>query len=68
LKMRGKGIPAHDGYSGGDQLVYIQLFTPDKLTAKARSLLEELRKSGEFQPPERDEKGFIRKMKKAFFN
>jgi molecular chaperone DnaJ len=68
LKMRGKGIPAHDGYSGGDQLVYVQLFTPEKLSAKARELLEKLRQSGEFEPKERDEKGFIRKMKKAFFN
>jgi molecular chaperone DnaJ len=66
--MRGKGIPAHDGYSGGDQLVYVQLFTPEKLSAKARELLEKLRQSGEFEPKERDEKGFIRKMKKAFFN
>nr|MBC8477965.1 molecular chaperone DnaJ [bacterium] len=53
LKMRGKGVPAHDGYSGGDQLVYIQIYTPEKLSTTARDLMEELRTTGEFEPQQR---------------
>jgi DnaJ-class molecular chaperone len=31
LRLRGKGIPDVNGYKTGDQLVYINVYTPKKL-------------------------------------
>lgn len=42
LKIRGKGMPALHGRTQGDLYVEIQLKTPQKISRKAKKLLEEL--------------------------
>ena len=55
LKMRGKGIQ-HLSHSGkGDQLVRIQIATPDKLTKEERELLERLATMEHFRAAVRTE-------------
>ncbi|MDD4326297.1 MAG: DnaJ C-terminal domain-containing protein, partial [Candidatus Bathyarchaeota archaeon] len=44
LVLKGKGMPRIRGYGRGDLLVRIGIYVPEKLTAKQRSLLEELAK------------------------
>jgi molecular chaperone DnaJ len=52
LRMRGKGIQ-HLGHSGkGDELVRIQIATPDRLTKEERDLLEKLATLEHFRSPE----------------
>jgi molecular chaperone DnaJ len=52
LRMRGKGIQ-HLGHSGkGDELVRIQIATPDRLTKEERELLETLATLEHFRSPE----------------
>ena len=67
LRLRGKGLRDLNGYGTGDQLVYINVWTPKKLTAEEKAKLESLRQSPNFQPhPDENEKGFFERMKEYF--
>jgi molecular chaperone DnaJ len=67
LRLRGKGIKDINGYDTGDQLVYINVWTPKKLSSEERSMLEKLRNSPNFVPsPDASDKGFFEKMKEFF--
>jgi molecular chaperone DnaJ len=68
LRLRGKGLRDVNGYETGDQLIYINVWTPKKLTAEERAILENLRNSPNFEPnPDSGERGFFERMKE-FFN
>lgn len=68
LRLRGKGLKDLNGYETGDQLIYVNVWTPKKLSAEERSKLESLRDSPNFEPrPDANEKGFFERMKE-FFN
>ena len=67
LRLRGKGIKDVNGYGTGDQLVYVNVWTPKKLTSDEKAILEKLRSSPSFQPnPDKSEKGFFERMKEYF--
>lgn len=67
LRLRGKGIQDINGYSRGDQLIHINVWTPKKLNSEEKALLEKLRHSENFQPrPGKNEKGFFEKMREFF--
>ncbi|ACE06335.1 hypothetical protein Aasi_0979 [Candidatus Amoebophilus asiaticus 5a2] len=69
LRLRGKGIKEVDGYGQGDQLVHIQVWTPDKLNKEEREILEKLKDSSNFIPqPGKQEKNFFEKFKSLFRN
>jgi molecular chaperone DnaJ len=68
LRLRGKGLKDINGYETGDQLIYVNVWTPKKLTPEERAKLESLRSSQNFEPhPDANEKGFFERMKE-FFN
>jgi molecular chaperone DnaJ len=68
LRLRGKGLKDLNGYETGDQLIYVNVWTPKKLTAEERAKLESLKTSPNFEPnPDANEKGFFERMKE-FFN
>jgi len=67
LRLRGKGLKDINGYETGDQLIYINVWTPKKLTTEERAKLESLRSSPNFEPkPDASEKGFFERMKEFF--
>jgi len=67
LRLRGKGLKDINGYETGDQLVYVNVWTPKKLTSEERAKLESLRGSSNFEPqPDSGEKGFFERMKEYF--
>jgi molecular chaperone DnaJ len=67
LRLRGKGIKDLNGYGHGDQLIYINVWTPKKLTPEERAKVESFRNSPNFQPqPDANEKGFFERMKEYF--
>ncbi|MCS7018061.1 MAG: molecular chaperone DnaJ [Cytophagales bacterium] len=67
LRLRGKGIKELNGYTTGDQLVHINIWTPKNLTREERALLEKLRDSPNFKPnPDKAEKSFFERMKEYF--
>jgi molecular chaperone DnaJ len=61
FRLRGKGIPALQGYGQGDQLVVVRVETPTNLNKRQKELLEEFaRISGEDVHPMR--KNFFEKV------
>ena len=67
LRLRGKGLKDINGYDTGDQLIYVNVWTPKKLSADERAKLESLRESPNFEPhPDFNEKGFFERMKEFF--
>jgi len=67
LRLRGKGLKDINGYGVGDQLIYINVWTPKKLSNEEKAVLEKLRTSDNFQPhPDSSEKGFFERMKEYF--
>ncbi|MDC0467835.1 molecular chaperone DnaJ [Bacteroidia bacterium] len=67
LRLRGKGIPDVNGYKTGDQLVYVNVYTPKKLNNEEKKTLQQLMDAENFTPDPTKEKGFFDKMKE-FFN
>jgi molecular chaperone DnaJ len=67
LRLKGKGIKDINGYSRGDQLIMVNVWTPTQLTKEERQTLEALRESPNFKPaPGNSEKSFFDKMKEFF--
>jgi molecular chaperone DnaJ len=67
LRLKGKGIRDINGYSRGDQLIHVNVWTPKQLSKEERQILESLRNSENFKPdPGTSEKSFFDKMKEFF--
>ena len=67
LRLKGKGIKDINGYTKGDQLIMVNVWTPTQLSKEERQTLEALRDSENFKPdPGRQDKSFFDKMKEFF--
>lgn len=67
LRLRGKGLPEVNGYGTGDLLVFVQVWTPAKLSKDEKDLLSKLRDSVNFKPnPSKEDRNFFDRMKKMF--
>ena len=67
LRLKGKGVPEVNSYHKGDQLVYVNVWTPKALSSEEKELLERLRTSPNFKPqPGRNEKSFFERIKEYF--
>jgi molecular chaperone DnaJ len=68
LRLRGLGLPELNGTVRGDQLLRVQVWTPDELTPEQESLIRKLREI-ESSPPSqvrlRTQKGFWSRVKEA---
>ena len=67
LRLKEKGIPEVNSYNKGDQLVYVNVWTPKELTKDERTILEKLKNSENFQPnPSRHDRSLFERMKEYF--
>lgn len=67
FRLAGKGLPSVNTRGRGDQLVFVQVFTPTELTNEEKKILEKLRESPNFKPKAGSkEKGFFDRMKDMF--
>lgn len=67
FRLKEKGLPSLQNYGKGDQLIHVNVWTPKKLTAEERELLEKLKAMPNFEPtPGRSERSFFEKMKDYF--
>jgi molecular chaperone DnaJ len=67
LRLKGKGVPEVNSYHRGDQLVYVNIWTPKAISREERELLEKLQNSPNFKPqPGKNEKSFFDRMKEYF--
>jgi len=67
FRLKGKGFPAVNSYEKGDQLVHVNIWTPQQLSSEEKSLLEKLSDSPNFTPnPDKNQKSFFDKMREMF--
>ena len=67
FRLKGKGFPAVNSYQKGDQLIHVNVWTPQHLTAEEKTLLEKLKNSQNLKPaPDKNEKSFFDKMREMF--
>jgi len=67
FRLKGKGFPAVNSYEKGDQLVQVNVWTPQVLTSEERAVLEQLTSLPNFKPaPEKSQKTFFDKMREMF--
>ncbi|MCC5920762.1 MAG: molecular chaperone DnaJ [Cyclobacteriaceae bacterium] len=67
LRLRNKGIKDINGYTTGDQLIHVNIWTPKQLSKEEKATLEQLRDSANFKPnPGKNEKSIFDKMKEFF--
>jgi molecular chaperone DnaJ len=67
FRLKGKGFPAVNSYEKGDQLVQVNVWTPQNLSSEEKTILEKLSHSPNFQPnPEKGQKSFFDKMREMF--
>jgi molecular chaperone DnaJ len=66
--MRGRGLPEVGGGRRGDQLVSVQVWTPQSVSGPLRDALEQLRLEPDLKPqPEKGaRKSFFGRVKDAF--
>ena len=67
FRLKGKGFPAVQSYEKGDQLIYVNVWTPQQVTSDEKAMLEKLQQGQNFQPkPEKGEKGFFERVREMF--
>jgi molecular chaperone DnaJ len=67
FRLKGKGFPAVNSYEKGDQLIQVNIWTPQHLTTEEKAMLDKLSQSPNFKPhPDKNEKNFFDKIKDMF--
>jgi molecular chaperone DnaJ len=67
FRLKGKGFPSVNSYEKGDQLIHVNVWTPQQVSAEEKAMLERLKESPNFQPkPDKNEKSFFEKVKEMF--
>lgn len=67
FRLKGKGFPSVNSYEKGDELIHINVWTPQHLSAEEKQMMEKLAHSPNFQPnPGKGDKSFFEKMKEMF--
>jgi molecular chaperone DnaJ len=67
FRLKGKGFPAVNSYEKGDQLIHVNVWTPQNLTSEEKAMLEKMNGSANFKPqPDKNEKGFFDKIREMF--
>lgn len=67
FRLKGKGFPSVNSYEKGDQLIHVNIWTPQHVNADEKSMLEKMQESTNFQPkPEKGDKSFFDKVREMF--
>ncbi|MGG9971559.1 molecular chaperone DnaJ [Ferruginibacter sp. SUN002] len=67
FRLKGKGFPSVNSYEKGDQLIHVNVWTPQHVTAEEKAMLEKMQSSQNFQPkPEKGDKSFFDKVREMF--
>lgn len=56
-----------NGYAKGDQLIHVNVWTPQNVSNEEKAMLEKMSESNNFKPqPDKNDKSFFEKIKEAF--
>lgn len=67
FRLKGKGFPAVNSYQKGDQLIHVNVWTPQHVSSEEKAMLEKMSHSSNFKPhPDKTDKSFLDKMRELF--
>ena len=67
FRLKGKGFPAVNSYQKGDQLIHVNVWTPQNVSTEEKTMLEKMSHSSNFKPhPDKSDKSFLDKMRELF--
>jgi molecular chaperone DnaJ len=67
FRLKGKGFPNVNSYEKGDQLIHVNIWTPQQVSSEEKTMLEKMAESKNFAPnPEKTEKSFFDKVREMF--
>jgi len=67
FRLKGKGFPGVNSYEKGDQLIHVNVWTPQNLSAEEKQAVEKMVDSPNFKPrPEKSDKSFFDKVREMF--
>jgi molecular chaperone DnaJ len=67
FRLKGKGFPGINSYEKGDQLIHVNVWTPQHVSSEEKSTLEKMQESQNFHPrPDKNDKSFWEKIKETF--
>ncbi|MDR3714949.1 MAG: molecular chaperone DnaJ [Puia sp.] len=67
FRLKGKGFPAVNSYEKGDQLIHVNVWTPQHVSPEEKAMLEKMQQSPNFQPnPDKNERSFFDKVREMF--
>ncbi len=67
FRLKGKGFPHVNSYEKGDQLIQVNIWTPQHVALDEKEMLEKMSDSKNFMPaPEKSEKSFFDKVREMF--
>ena len=67
FRLKGKGFPSVNSYEKGDQLIHVNVWTPQHVSSDEKTMLEKMQDSNNFQPkPEKGDKSFFDKVREMF--
>jgi molecular chaperone DnaJ len=67
FRLKGKGFPAVNSYQKGDQLIHVNVWTPQNVSNEEKTMLEKMSHSSNFKPhPDKSDKSFLDKMRELF--
>ena len=67
FRLKGKGFPHVNSYEKGDQLIQVNIWTPQHVSSEEKEMLEKMSESKNFAPnPEKNEKSFFDKVREMF--
>jgi molecular chaperone DnaJ len=67
FRLKGKGFPHVNSYEKGDQLIQVNIWTPQHVSSDEKEVLERMADSPNFEPkPEKNEKSFFDKVREMF--
>ena len=67
FRLKGKGFPSVNSHEKGDQLIHVNVWTPQNVTAEEKQTLEKMQGSQSFQPkPDKNDKSFWEKIRETF--
>jgi molecular chaperone DnaJ len=67
FRLKGKGFPSINSHEKGDQLIHVNVWTPQTISTTEKHELEAMAQSENFKPkPDKNEKGFWDKIRETF--
>lgn len=67
FRLKGKGFPSVNSYEKGDQLIHVNIWTPQQVSSDEKIMLDKMQDSVNFQPkPEKGDKSFFDKVREMF--